>query len=193
VNHDRENVDRIPELLDLLASLGLREKIQSIVFSPISPAPKDREGMVPATELPCAITSLESARQLMDLKRMASEMGFPVALGVVARLCEMVAKRSSFVIDPHGDLYRCGGFAGRKGFGFGAIRGQESDPFLGLELWRRCAHCAYAPLCTDGCLFGAYVRYGDPLRLNCGLDAMAYQVRESLKLAYRAKARKASP
>jgi uncharacterized protein len=193
VNHDEQNVGRIPELLDLLASLGLRDKIQSLVFSPISPTPKDREGLVPAAELPCAITSLESAVQVMGLKRMAMERGFPVSLGVVARLCEMVAKRSSFVIDPHGDLYRCGGFAGRKGFGFGSIHGQELDPFLGKELWRRCEGCAYAPLCTDGCLFGAFVRFGDPLRLNCGRQAMAYQVPESLKLAYRAKARRTAP
>jgi radical SAM protein with 4Fe4S-binding SPASM domain len=102
----------------------------------------------------------------------------------------MMTKRTSFIIDPGGRLYRCGGLAGRTEFSFGTIGGSENDPYMGRELWRRCAACAYAPLCGDGCPFGAFVRWGDPLRLNCGKESLEHLVRENLKLSYLRKNRK---
>jgi uncharacterized protein len=190
VNFDQGNTGRVGELLDQLTALGLREKIKRILFSPVSATPRDREGLVPAAEIECALLSTETAHGMVELTRMAAEKGFNVQLGVVAHSCELVSKRSSFIIDPRGNLCRCGGLAGRSEFGFGSIGGEKNDPYLGQELWRRCAQCAYVPLCGDGCPFGAYVRYGDPLKLNCGKEALDYLVPESLKLAYLQKSRK---
>jgi len=190
VNVDARNAPRIPELLDLLAERGLRQKIRQVLFSPISPTPKDREGLRPSAEVPCAIASTDSSRQIMALTSIAVSKGFKVPLGVAAHVCEMVSKRSGFIIDPLGHLSRCGGLAGRTEFGFGNIYGEENDPYLGSDLWRRCADCAYAPICGDGCPFGSYIRFGDPLRFNCAKEATEYLVKESLKLAYVQKSRK---
>jgi uncharacterized protein len=190
VNFDDANVMRIPELLDYLVKIEVVKKISSIIFNPISSTPKDREGLRPSTESDRPFLSRETARHMIELQTAALGRGFPVRVGVVAHMCEMIAKKTSFIIDPHGDLYRCGGLAGRKEFGFGTLGEPEHDPYLGLELWKRCAHCALAPLCGDGCPFGAYVQFGDPLMFNCGKESMEYLVRENLKLAYLQKSRK---
>jgi uncharacterized protein len=190
VNFDDANVRRVPELLDHIVELGLEKKIAEIMFSPISSTPKDREGLRPSTETDRPFLSLEVARHMIELQTAAVDRGFPVRVGVVAHMCEMIAKKTNFIIDPHGDLYRCGGLAGRKEFGFGTLGEPEHDRYLGLELWKRCAECALAPICGDGCPFGAYVQFGDPLRLNCGKEAIDYLVRENLKLAYLQKNKK---
>ena len=72
-------------------------------------------------------------------------------ISIAPRQCSMVMKRSSFIIDPRGDLYRCAGLAGRREFLAGSINGKECDLFLGTELWRRCARCPRVPICGDGC------------------------------------------
>jgi uncharacterized protein len=192
VNFDEANSGSIPALLDELVRVGVREKIKSIQFNPISSTPKDREGMRPSTETDRPFLSLEMARHMIALQTAAMDRGFPVKVGVVAHMCEMLARKTNFIIDPHGDLYRCGGLVGRKEFGFGTLGEPEHDRYLGLELWKRCAGCALVPICGDGCPFGAYVQFGDPLRLDCGKEAMDYLVRENLKLSYLLKARKQS-
>jgi uncharacterized protein len=190
VNVDTGNSERIGELLDVLSALGLHKKIHELIFCPITPTPRDRELARPSTEVSCAPMSLEYAREHITLQRLALEKGFPVDTRVVAHVCEMLIKRPHFIIDPTGVLSRCGGLVGRPEFSFGRIGGAEDDRYMGMELWRRCAGCAYAPLCGHGCPFGAYVRYGDPLHLNCAKESVEYAVREDLKLAYRERRRK---
>ncbi len=190
INFNDENAERVGELLDLLASHGLERKIKKLLFSPISAVPQDRQAAKPGTEVPCAMMTLESTRRLLGLQALAVGKGFPVNTVVVAHVCEMTTKPSSFTIDPAGTLYRCGGLVGREEFSFGSLGEPENDRFMGSELWRRCTHCAFAPLCGDGCPFGAYVTWGDPFHLTCGKPSMELFVRESLKLTYLRRDRK---
>jgi sulfatase maturation enzyme AslB (radical SAM superfamily) len=69
-------------------------------------------------------------------------------------------------------------------FAVGDIATGEAAALGTPELWRRCAECAYSPLCGDGCMYGAYMRYGDPARLNCPKEYVEYVVRENLKSQY---------
>jgi len=184
MNFDDSSWEEGPALLEYLARAGLAPKIRKVTFTPITPTPRDRAGMQPATELDCPPSSPETARRLIQLRRMALEKGYHVDVAVTTRTCAMTMRRSHFIVDPDGDLYRCGGFAGRKEFGHGTIRGEREDRFLGSQRWRRCLECAYAPLCGDGCPFGAYLRFGDPSALDCAKPVMEEMVRESLKLSY---------
>ena len=184
VNVDTGNEARIEELLDTLAGRGLHRRIHELIFCPITPTPRDRDLARPSTEVVCAPLTLAWARTHVALQRLALEKGFPVDTRIVGHLCEMLAKRTHFIVDPAGKLFRCGGLVGRDEFSFGRVSGPEEDRFMGKELWRRCAGCAYAPLCGHGCPFAAFVRYGDPLRLNCAKESMEYAVREGLKLTY---------
>ena len=172
-------------MLDELAGLGLAPKIHKVIFKPISPVPKDREGLVPSAELACAYSDPDAIRRIVELRRIALEKGFKVDAGVGAHICDLLMKRTSFNIDPEGFLYRCAGFVGHPEYRCGSIHSEEKDRFLGMELWRRCSECPYVPLCGDGCILGAYVRFGDPLRLNCNKEYMEYLVMESLKVNYR--------
>jgi uncharacterized protein len=187
INFDRENGGDIPTLLDYLASRGLAAKIHSLVINPITPSPESRETLAPGSEMACDAMSLRTARQKLTLQRLAQERGFNVDISIAPRQCSMVMKRSSFIIDPRGDLYRCAGLAGRREFLAGSINGRECDLFLGAELWRRCAQCTWVPICGDGCPFAAYLRYGDPFALSCCRRSVEYAVKESLKLSYRRK------
>jgi len=187
INFDEANAEHIPTLLNCLAGRGLASGIHNLVFNPITPTPHSRKALAPGSEMACDAMSLRTARRKLTLQRLALEKGFKVDTRVVPRQCPMVMKRSSFIIDPRGDLYRCAGLAGRREFLVGGIRGEECDRFLGTELWRRCAHCAWVPICGDGCPFGAYLRCGDPLALVCSRRSVEYAVKESLKLSYRRK------
>jgi uncharacterized protein len=187
VNFDGENAENVPALLDYLAERGLAAQVHKLVINPITPSPHSRETLAPGAEMACEAMSLRTARQKLTLQRLALKRGFKVDIRVVPRQCDMVMKPSSFIIDPRGDLYRCAGLAGRREFLAGSIHGEECDPFLGTELWRRCAHCAWVPICGDGCLFGAYLRYGDPFAFFCSRRTVEYAVKESLKLSYRRK------
>jgi uncharacterized protein len=191
INFDRQNAEHIPALLDHLAARGLAARIHNLVINPITPTPHNREALAPGAEMACDAMSLRTARQKLTLQRLALEKGFNVDISVVPRQCQMVMRRSSFIIDPRGDLYRCAGLAGRREFLAGSIHGEECDLFLGTELWRRCAHCAWVPVCGDGCPFSAYLRYGDPFALFCSRRSIEYAVKESLKLSYRRKKEKA--
>ena len=190
VNFDQSNVGQIPALLDFLKEADQSSKIGKLVFTPITKTPKDREGLRPATETDCSFMTLETAQQLIALRRLAMEKGYNVDVGVQARACEMVLRQASIIIDPYGDLYGCSALAGRKEFSHGSFREEQKDAFKGMELWRRCAGCAFAPLCGDGCPFGSFIRFGDPLALNCARETMDYFVGESLKLSYLKKKRK---
>ena len=193
INFDDTNVERVPELMDLLAGMGLAAKFRKLVLSPITPTPHQREGSLPTQEIPCSFVSLKGSEQMVALTRAAMERGFPIHPEVVAQGCDLTMRRTGFFVDPRGRLWHCGGFAGTDEFSAGTIQAPEEERFHGLQLWRRCMDCPYVPLCGDGCPFGSYIRFGDPLRLHCSKEAVAYRVSETLKLAYRQKNQKRAP
>ncbi len=65
INFDESNVEQVPVLLDHLTETHIASKIGKLVFTPITPTPKDREGLRPATEMDCAWMTVETARQLI--------------------------------------------------------------------------------------------------------------------------------
>lgn len=184
-NFDAENASAVPAMLSLLAEYGLAGKLGRISFKPVSRTAADRAAAGSA-ELPCAYQDMESVRRSVALRRAAADLGFRTDEGVGVHRCDALGNSSSFVVDPMGVLYRCPAFVGRAGFECGAVATGEK-PSEDPQLWRRCSSCAYVPLCGDGCIFGAYLRYGDPYRLNCDKEAMEYMVAEALKDNYRRK------
>jgi uncharacterized protein len=182
-NFDNENAADIPRLLDYLAELGLQKKVGRILFKPICPTFQDREGMSPSVEMECVYGSMENVKRMVELSRMAAEKGFSVDDDIGVHFCEAVSSRTSFTIDPEGRLYRCPAFVGRESFSSGDIGSGEREAAF-PELWKRCAGCAYVPLCGDGCIFDAFIRFGDAGKLSCHREAMEYTVREALKDSY---------
>jgi uncharacterized protein len=187
VNFNEENTARIPELLDVLVARALHRKIFRIIFVPISATAEDAKRGAAAPELACPSIPRDAGDTIVRLQAIAVDKGFPVDTGVVAHACEMLSKRSNFIVDPEGRLYRCGALVGRPEFSFGTIDRPDDDPWLGREIWRRCMGCSMAPLCGDGCPFGSLITWGDPERLVCDKEVMERIVRESLKITYSRK------
>ena len=96
----------------------------------------------------------------------------------------MIMNDAIFTIDPLGKIYKCPALVGREQFAVGDIDTGETRHAVPDGLWQRCCDCVYLPLCGVGCLYAAYVRFGDPLALNCQKDYLDTVVRENLKLNY---------
>jgi uncharacterized protein len=184
-NFDADNAESFPVLLDHLKARGLVSKLRKVSFKPISQTPKDREYRAASSELECVFSDAWTAERMAVLRRCVLEKGFASDPGIGINLCSVVMDSSVFVVDPEGKLFKCPALVGHRDFQVGSL----AEGFIGTpaspDLWRRCLECAYLPLCGDGCLYGAYLRFGDPMRLNCQRDHVEYTVRENLKMNYR--------
>ncbi len=191
-NFDDENVASFPELLEHLKQLGLDRKLHAVRFKPITQTPQDRALVPASTEIGCVYSSPTTARHMVELRRLALEKGFRTDPGVGVNACSLTANSAAFTIDPAGKIFKCPALVGHSEFQAGTIENGESRNPAPERLWERCLHCAYLPLCGEGCLFGAYLRYGDPYRLNCQKDYMEYVVRKNLELNYRYRQKQSS-
>ncbi len=183
-NFDDENVDSISELLDILEARGLKRKINKISFKPISDTPEDRKTVARHSELECVYAREDTKHSTVRLRNMLIDRGFPTDPGIGVTICGATFGDTHFTIDPAGKLYKCPAFVGREEFSVGTIydRHIEQTP---KELWRRCAKCENVAMCGDGCMFGAYMRFGDQYKLNCQKEYMNDVVQENLKTWYK--------
>ena len=188
-NVDDGNAEGIVALFDELVRRGLARRIRKVTLKPVSPSPADRRGLSASAELGCGWAEPAAMRRLAGLRAAAMARGLPVEEGLGVHVCDALSGDQTFAIDPTGILYRCAGFVGRPEFAAGDIRGAARDDGLRPGQWRRCADCALAPLCGDGCAFGAWVRFGDPSALHCNRDALQTLVTETIRVNYRSRAR----
>ena len=192
-NFDDENAASFPALLDYLSERGLASRLNRLNFKPISEVPADRARLHPNAELDCVYSRPETASTMVSLRRAIVDRGMPADPGIGVNLCGITLNGAHFTVDPKGMLYRCPAFVGHPEFAVGDIRGGETTTLTELDLWKRCADCAYIPLCGDGCMYGAYLRFGDPTRLNCQREYVEYVVRENLKAQYDESLRQPAP
>ena len=183
-NFDDENVESIPQLLDYLKDLGLDKKLKLVDFKPIFETINDMPSYTSDTDMGCVFFREDVMENLVKLRRIVLEKGFNASPGLGVNVCTMVMNPSFFAIDPQGILYRCPAFVGYTQFSVGDIYHYGEEDFSTKSLWKRCKDCSYVPLCGDGCLYAAYIRFGDPEKLNCQKSFMEYMVRENLKLNY---------
>ena len=188
-NFDADNAGSFDELLENLKANGLAEKLHGVRFKPISETLRDRERLPSPAEMPCIYSEPATARRMVELRRLALQKGFRTDPGVGVNLCSMTAGNTMFTVDPTGKLFKCPALVGHAEFECGNIDSGEKPAQGPCEIWRRCLGCQYLPLCGEGCLFGSYLRFGDPYRLNCQKEYVSYLVRENLKLNYQYRRR----
>jgi len=191
-NFDDENIESFPALLDLLKSLGLHERLHAVRFKPISETLKDRRGISHSADMGCVYSDPKVAGRMVDLRRLTAQKGFPVDRGVGVNLCSVVANDSQFTVDPEGKLHKCPALVGYREFEVGSIWEGEKRKLVSGDLWERCIDCPYVPLCGDGCVYGAYLRFGELERLNCQKEYVEYLVEQNLKTDYLKKRRTGS-
>ena len=185
-NFDQSNLESFGELLDILEERGLREKLDKISFKPISETPIDRDGVSQFSELECVYARESTAHESVRLRNMLIDRGFPTEPGIGVTICGATISNVHFTIDPNGVLYRCPAFVGREELRDGDIyTSKDSDDDSERDLWRRCAGCENVAMCGDGCMYGSYLRYGDPLKVDCRREYVDYVVQENLKTWYK--------
>lgn len=152
INKDRHNVNRIPEFLDILTDVGLKDKIV-LAFNIVARAPCDLDH---CREF--IFTDEELSVSQSKLYKIASEKGFSIQHRVDAGVCRS-QHECNVVIDPFGDIYPCPATVGIDQFRAGNV----IDPFhefykgwskfVGAEPWDNdeCKACEYLPLCLGGC------------------------------------------
>jgi uncharacterized protein len=183
-NFDQENAESFPALLDYLEGKGIAGRLNRVSFKPISGTPADRERARTSAELQCVYARSETAATTVRLRQEVVRRGLATDPHLGVQICGITLDGAHFTIDPRGVLYRCPAFVGHTEFSTGDIRSGETRAPVDLDLWKRCADCAYAPMCGDGCMFSAYIRYGDANQLNCQREYVEFVVRENLKTQY---------
>ena len=186
-NVDSENIGNFPRLLDLFESLGLKDRIDNLVVSPIYES-FDSVSMLAAHDQGCMRLSdprlddaLNYAERLIAARGFRSEVG-----NIKYRICGMNSRGGMLVIDPLGVIYSCPAFVGREGFSIGDIYHLELDVSKEIpeEKLEECFHCGYFPVCGGGCRYNAYTLYGDHTRISCDRDAVDSHMRELIRLQY---------
>jgi uncharacterized protein len=182
-NFDEENVDSFQELIGYLKSEGLDSKLNTLSFKPISKTPEDRKNALPSKELECAYAVNDTADSMIKLRKALIDNGFSTDEGIGVNICGITLNDTQFTVDPTGVLYKCPAFVGRREFAVGSLD-MGVDGSSPIELWRRCADCENVALCGDGCMYGSYIQYGDPKRLNCRMEYIDKVAAENLKFEY---------
>ncbi len=102
-------------------------------------------------------------------------------------------RRSHFVFDATGEIYKCIGMPGMKELSIGNVASLSPEsigqlPAYGLSglIWdnNTCKKCPYLPLCLGGCRFHALVEYGDVKKPYCHKDLIEQCEFETIKKIY---------
>ncbi len=182
-NFDEENAGSFEALISYLKEEGLDTRLNKVSFKPISRTPEDRKSVLPSAELECAYARDDTADLMIKLRKLLLDNGFSTDEGIGVNICGITLNDTQFTVDPTGKLYKCPAFVGREEFSVGTLDdGVEGN--APLELWRRCSACENVALCGDGCMYGSYIQYGDPERLNCRKGYIDKVASENLKLEY---------
>jgi uncharacterized protein len=168
LNVDHDNVDHVPALLALLATLEPQANLRVFV---------GYIGQTLAHHRFCeqhTFRDEEISHHYGSLVLQAGKAGLNTANDVFMGLCTWESSNTA-VIDPVGNLYNCLSRVGQESVRIGHVSDLDVAAFdvrkgrlAGAEAWEKiCYECPYLPLCRGGCRYQALVRYGSWRALNC--------------------------
>ena len=182
VDVDRENYASISEMLD-----DLRERVGEglyIKFFPIIPGAE-------ALSLPWTSYCLDLVElgKLSALWRLARAKEFRVMLNPLIKYvyCDYLTNRG-YIVDPVGDVYKCGGAVGVKERRIGTLDnlGRIQEVSAQYYDWMsrspltvgKCRNCKFLPACGGGCAGVAYDKHKTYHREDC---REKYLIKERIK------------
>ena len=181
VNVDTQNMAYMPQLLDFLSDEGLKERCL-LYFARTAPY---TDACKSVSEY-CYTDEMYSRKEV-ELYEMALSKGFemfsyPTPVG---SYCGAVS-RSSFIVDPEGNFYKCWNTVGDETEIVGSLEQPEvySKKFLRWLSWNpfefeECRKCNIFPICKGGC---PYMGLKENRTAHC-LE-WKYNLLEMLKLFY---------
>ncbi|WP_430885012.1 radical SAM/SPASM domain Clo7bot peptide maturase [Fusibacter sp. JL216-2] len=161
VNIDKTNIDRVPELLDILVENGLNSM-------PIS------FGQVTAYTEACSsisgscLNTKEYADWNLQFQKQLIDKGFPASNypyypGIKANYC-CADQINAFVVDPNGYMYKCWNNVGLKDEAVGNVKEVfneivDTKYAINHAKWltntpftvEKCVECSLLPVCMGGC------------------------------------------
>ena len=186
-NVDSKNFEGVPRMLDYLEKIGLKDKIESIKFSPIIHIQEQGKMSQWTHQVNCSPASdQDTLDNLIQLTWDAHKRGFKTEKYIESTICAMRLDGTAVVIDPLGRIYTCPAFVGREGFQVGDIYHQDisgrHEEFMNMEISDECFECPYMPMCNGGCKHLAYTKYGDLSKTVCEKEHFQKAIVESLKM-----------
>ena len=188
VNVDASNVDRVPELFDILKSQGLKEKV-GVYFSPVQIFSKVCRDISPD----CLSHEVFSKYEI-NLFKITVEKGFKIWKypRPLHGYCGAV-NYNSLVVDPYGDFHKCWNTVGIKSEAVGTL-GEPLEMNSLLTEWlswdpfenEECRACRFLPICMGGCPYLLRTK-----ERNC--DPWKYNLEEMLQLYYATKPKSEMP
>ncbi|MBR0062470.1 MAG: SPASM domain-containing protein [Selenomonadaceae bacterium] len=158
INVDKENIERVDELLDVLAKKIDRRAELKIDFGQVSPF----TDICKSIESDC-YNNAQFADVMLPLYEKVLARGF-----TVNKMAAYPAPRvnfccvdyvNSFVVDNHGELYRCWNHVGNLKMSSGNVNNLSEEfgqNYLSWIQWNpirhpKCRECACLPICMGGC------------------------------------------
>jgi len=168
-NFTQDNYRRFPELLDILAEVGITpDKLSMVQFTPV--IPKAGEAGQGDFAMGCACTSepwlIEALLYLREeILRRGWKTPKPKLVGC------MVEFENDLVVAWDGAFYKCPAFMGWPDLKIGTLADGIVDyrQSHNLEVWKNeeCLACPYLPLCFGGCRFLRRLRSGAIDGIDC--------------------------
>ena len=149
---DQTTCSEIPMLLDYLVAHGYQSKIALVVLSPVKVIARD--GKI----LDSGASHREVALNMVKLTKEVISRGFRTPNLLVPQVCT-IKQKSSFVIHPSGNIYKCISAIGNPRFYIGRIT-ENRDPFdvqhrVLSRQDKTCVSCKYSVICNRGCAYEA--------------------------------------
>jgi len=181
-NYDQHNVKKIPALLDHLAERNVNRYLKYVEFQPVLHR-GDFTQSNNNQHCSQSVFTNQQIEQLLWLIKEALDRGFQVNTELSGGRCPAFFK-SSFLIDPIGNIYKCPAFLGNKQYVIGNVQVDElnylNDIFLADESWGDCLDCSFSPICCGGCRYAAQEKFGN--FLNKKICEKEYFERVGLKV-----------
>lgn len=187
-NFDRQNVDSIKELHHLLDKIGFAKKL-FFTFNPVFKTPYNCNH--------CSSFSLsddDSYHAWSNLIVETYNNGFNCnPLPLFDKGPCSYWRKSHFIFDTKGDIYKCIGMPGMKQYSIGNVSSLPPDEVHDLPshrisgmVWENdiCRKCPYLPLCLGGCRFHALVEYNDVKKSYCHKDLIEKCEFQTIKRLY---------
>jgi len=157
INYSLQTRDRVVDLLEYLARLGVQEKL-NLSFGII----------MPTLEGSMQISEDDSANAYVLFCTKAKELGFETPVEYTVGSWCVAIEKHSVVLQPDGSLQKCISTVGRNQYNFSDISilpaGYAKD--TRFEMFKRTEDCkkekcSYIPICGGGCPWDALVAHGE--------------------------------
>lgn len=178
INFDRDNVNYIPELLNLLSEKNLQPRLELSFGIITSTVNKVEQAEKMNTHIKKhTLNEEENVEKYLWLCKEAKERGFAIGDEFMTGPWCTARDIHSVVIESDGSMNKCFSGVGRKEFIFGNIVSSKEcydyrlSNFSYLE---ECfaKKCPYVPICGGGCRFEAFVHLKDIQQHYCQFKLM---------------------